>query len=87
MQSALGHSVQSHRPRLALLQATTAVAAFWTVPGLFAEQLLTPAMTEGPFYPDKLRLDTDNDQDGVLKSVRDPQLHKTILIDFKSRPA
>ena len=30
--------------------------------GAFAEELLqTPAMTEGPFYPDKLPLDTDND--------------------------
>lgn len=36
--------------------------AFFTTPGLFAEQLaLTPAMTEGPFYPDRLPLDTDND--------------------------
>src|SRR5262245_65354109 len=36
-------------------------AAFFT-PGVFAEQLtLTPAQTEGPFYPDKLPLDTDND--------------------------
>jgi len=35
---------------------------FFTVPGAFAEQLArTPAMTEGPFYPDKLPLDTDND--------------------------
>lgn len=32
------------------------------VPGAFAEQLmLTPPQTEGPFYPDKLPLDTDND--------------------------
>ncbi len=31
-------------------------------PGRFAEELLkTPAMAEGPFYPDKLPLDTDND--------------------------
>jgi protocatechuate 3,4-dioxygenase, beta subunit len=31
-------------------------------PGIFAEELLrTPAQTEGPFYPDKLPLDTDND--------------------------
>ncbi len=36
-------------------------AALWTTPGLFAEQLATPATTEGPFYPDKLPLDTDND--------------------------
>lgn len=36
-------------------------AAFLT-PGVFAEQLVqTPAQTEGPFYPDKLPLDTDND--------------------------
>jgi len=34
---------------------------FFTQPGLFAEELLTPPMTEGPFYPDKLPLDTDND--------------------------
>ncbi|QEG25201.1 dioxygenase family protein [Mariniblastus fucicola] len=33
-----------------------------TTPGRFAEELLkTPQMTEGPFYPDKLPLDTDND--------------------------
>ena len=32
------------------------------VPGVFAEQLaLTPAMTEGPFYPTHLPLDQDND--------------------------
>jgi protocatechuate 3,4-dioxygenase beta subunit len=37
-------------------------AAFWTTPGAFAEELTrTPAQTEGPFYPDKLPLDTDND--------------------------
>lgn len=33
-----------------------------TVPGRFAEELTkTPAMAEGPFYPDKLPMDTDND--------------------------
>ncbi len=37
-------------------------SALFNVPGLFAEQLvLTPRQTEGPFYPDKLPLDTDND--------------------------
>jgi protocatechuate 3,4-dioxygenase beta subunit len=37
-------------------------AAAFTAPGAFAEELLrTPAQTEGPFYPDKLPLDTDND--------------------------
>jgi protocatechuate 3,4-dioxygenase beta subunit len=37
-------------------------AAALAAPGAFAEELLrTPAQTEGPFYPDKLPLDTDND--------------------------
>jgi len=37
-------------------------AAFLTTRGLFADELLrTPPLTEGPFYPDKLPLDTDND--------------------------
>src|SRR6516165_618496 len=31
-------------------------------PGVFAEELArTPRLTEGPFYPDRLPLDTDND--------------------------
>ena len=38
------------------------VAGFFTVPGLYAEALTrTPSQTEGPFYPDRLPLDTDND--------------------------
>jgi protocatechuate 3,4-dioxygenase beta subunit len=37
-------------------------AAAFLVPGVFAEELTrTPRLTEGPFYPDKLPLDTDND--------------------------
>lgn len=36
--------------------------SFYAVPGAFAEALLrTPRQTEGPFYPDHLPLDTDND--------------------------
>ncbi|HVC96580.1 MAG TPA: protocatechuate 3,4-dioxygenase [Pirellulales bacterium] len=42
--------------------AASGAAVFYTVPGAFAEELTrTPAQTEGPFYPDKLPLDTDND--------------------------
>jgi protocatechuate 3,4-dioxygenase beta subunit len=37
-------------------------SALFTTPGLFAELLFqTPAQTEGPFYPDKMPLDQDND--------------------------
>ncbi len=36
--------------------------AFFTTRGLFAEELFrTPSLTEGPYYPDKLPLDRDND--------------------------
>lgn len=35
---------------------------FYTQRGLFAQELtLTPAQTEGPYYPDRLPLDQDND--------------------------
>jgi protocatechuate 3,4-dioxygenase beta subunit len=48
--------------RRAFLGTVAAGAAFFTTRGLFAEELLrTPPMTEGPFYPDRLPLDTDND--------------------------
>ncbi len=37
-------------------------ATAFVAPGAFAEALVrTPRMTEGPFYPDELPLDTDND--------------------------
>src|SRR5712692_5153715 len=37
-------------------------AALFTIPGALAEELVrTPRQTEGPFYPDQLPLDTDND--------------------------
>ena len=52
----------SHPSRRQFLQATAFGSALFTVPGLFAEELVkTPSQTEGPFYPDKLPLDTDND--------------------------
>jgi protocatechuate 3,4-dioxygenase, beta subunit len=48
--------------RRTFLSAMTLAATAFTVRGAFAEQLArTPRMTEGPFYPDKLPLDTDND--------------------------
>ena len=48
--------------RRTFLQTSAATSALFTVPGLFAEELRpTAQMGEGPFYPDKLPLDTDND--------------------------
>ena len=57
-------SLQSHSlaSRRGFLRSLTVGTALFTVPGAFAEQLIrTPAQTEGPFYPDHLPLDTDND--------------------------
>lgn len=48
--------------RRQILLAGSLGAAAWFVPGVFAQELArTPASTEGPFYPDRLPLDTDND--------------------------
>ena len=48
--------------RRRFLQATAFGAAMLSASGLFAEELVqTPTVGEGPFYPDKLPLDTDND--------------------------
>src|SRR6266705_1872732 len=48
--------------RRGFLKRAAFVSALYSVPGAFAEELLrTPRQTEGPFYPDHLPLDTDND--------------------------
>jgi protocatechuate 3,4-dioxygenase, beta subunit len=48
--------------RRMFLGASTLGLAAWTIPGVFADELIkTPRQTEGPFYPNKLPLDTDND--------------------------
>ncbi len=64
----------SRRGRRAFLGTLTTGAALFTTRGLFAEELArTPSRTEGPFYPDKLPLDTDNDliliNDGITPAV------------------
>jgi len=48
--------------RRSFLQQSAFGAAVFSTPGLFAEELVrTAALTEGPFYPDRMPLDTDND--------------------------
>ena len=45
-----------------LFQAGTLGAGALVAPGAFAEELIrTPRQTEGPFYPDRMPLDVDND--------------------------
>lgn len=60
--------------RRRFLAQSAFAAAMFTTPGLFAAELsVTAGMMEGPFYPDKLPLDTDNDlliiNDGITPAV------------------
>ena len=61
-------------------------AGFFTVPGLYAEALtLTPSQTEGPFYPDRLPLDTDNDL-LVLNDSTTPSAGIGRILDARGEP-
>ncbi len=56
------------------LSGLTIGAAAFTAPGVFAQALTeTATTTDGPYYPDKLPLDTDNDlliiNDGITPAV------------------
>src|SRR5215204_5234283 len=67
-----------------------AAIAFAT-PGAFAEALLrTPRQTEGPFYPDHLPLDTDNDliivNDSITPAVGKITHLSGRLLDSKGEP-
>lgn len=53
-----------------LSRAAMGSAAFFTVSGAFAEELMrTAPQAEGPFYPDQLPLDTDNDLIRINDSI------------------
>lgn len=61
------------------------------VPGVFAEQLMrTPRQTEGPFYPDRLPLDTDNDlliiNDAVTPAVGEVTWLSGRILDTGGKP-
>jgi protocatechuate 3,4-dioxygenase beta subunit len=83
-----------HLPSRRLFLASSAIAAtspFWTVRGAYAEELTkTPAQTEGPFYPNKLPLDTDNDlivvNDGITPAVGEITHLTGKVLDAKGNP-
>ena len=66
-------------------------SALFTVPGAFAEELIrTPRQTEGPFYPDKLPLDTDNDlivvNDATTPAVGEITYLSGRILDARGEP-
>lgn len=81
----------SRRLFLASTAMTVATAPFWTVKGAYAEELTrTPDQTEGPFYPNKLPLDTDNDlliiNDNITPAVGDVTHVTGKVLDAKGNP-
>src|SRR2546422_10283876 len=73
------------------LRALTATTVLFTLPGAFAEELLrTPAQTEGPFYPDHLPLDTDNDliviSDALTPAIGNITYVSGRILDSRGQP-
>ncbi len=77
--------------RRRFLRSLSLSAALFTVPGAFAEELVrTPRQTEGPFYPDHLPLDTDNDliivNDGLTPAVGEITHLSGRILDAQGQP-
>jgi len=73
------------------LRSVALGATFFAVPGAFAEALVqTPRQTEGPFYPDHLPLDTDNDllviNEGITPAVGEVTYVSGRILDSKGDP-
>ena len=80
-----------HSTRRHFLRAAGLGAVLFTAPGAFAEALVrTPAQTEGPFYPDKLPLDTDNDllilNDTITPGVGEVTWLNGRILDARGEP-
>ncbi|NRB27414.1 MAG: intradiol ring-cleavage dioxygenase [Roseibacillus sp.] len=74
-----------------LRSALAGSAALFTVPGALAEALTrTPRDAEGPFYPDNLPLDTDNDllvvNDKITPAVGAVSYLGGVVMDTRGQP-
>jgi protocatechuate 3,4-dioxygenase beta subunit len=79
--------------RRVFLSSLALGTAYFTTRGLFAEELArvrTPPQTEGPFYPNKLPLDTDNDllviNDAITPAVGEITHLTGRILDAKGKP-
>jgi protocatechuate 3,4-dioxygenase beta subunit len=87
--TALGLCASQNRRRF--LSRLACGTLLFAVPGAFAEQLIrTPAQTEGPFYPDHLPLDTDNDllivNDSLTPAVGEVTWLSGRILDARGEP-
>ncbi|MDE2888668.1 MAG: protocatechuate 3,4-dioxygenase [Gemmatimonadota bacterium] len=74
-----------------LCQAGVLGAAAFVTPGAFAEELSrTPRQTEGPYYPDRMPLDVDNDlliiNDAITRAVGEITHLTGRVTDVSGRP-
>jgi protocatechuate 3,4-dioxygenase beta subunit len=88
--SLLQHATAAINRRRFLAGCGLGLAAF-AVPGAFAEELAkTPRQTEGPFYPDHLPLDTDNDllilNDTLTPAVGEVTYVSGRILDARGEP-
>jgi protocatechuate 3,4-dioxygenase, beta subunit len=86
----ISQALASH-DRRQFLRHMAYTAALFAVPGAFAEELIrTPAQTEGPFYPDHLPLDTDNDllvlNNSITPGVGEVTWLSGRILDSKGNP-
>jgi protocatechuate 3,4-dioxygenase beta subunit len=77
--------------RRVFLSTVTLGAAAFSARGAFADELVrTPPQTEGPFYPNKLPLDTDNDllvvNDTITPAVGEVTHLGGRILDAKGNP-
>jgi protocatechuate 3,4-dioxygenase beta subunit len=77
--------------RRGFLNALALSAAAFTTRGAFADELVrTPKQTEGPFYPNKMPLDTDNDlliiNDAMTPAVGEITHLEGRILDAKGDP-
>ena len=87
----LGHNGLLFNRRHFLTQLASGVLLCTTAGVSFADELVrTPAQTEGPFYPDKMPLDTDNDlliiNDGITSAVGEVTHLTGRVLDAKGNP-
>jgi protocatechuate 3,4-dioxygenase beta subunit len=85
------HDFKSSINRRRFVTAAGLSAVFFSVPGAFAARLVkTPPQTEGPFYPDKLPLDTDNDllvlNDTITPAVGEVSWLSGRILDARGEP-
>lgn len=76
--------------RRKLLRGASLAPLFWTAKGAFAQALTTPALTLGPYYPDRLPLDQDNDllvmNDALTPSVGEIMWATGRVLDRSGNP-